>query len=87
MTGDQQYGFQTRKQEKQERVALFLCGCKQWLGYYMHEDSNTVERFAVGGTDGFPIGVGLHQKSILSLFMFAVVMDRLADEVRQDSQQ
>lgn len=30
-------------------------------------------------------GVGLHQGSTLSLFLFAVVMDRLTDEVGQES--
>ena len=35
--------------------------------------------------DGFRVGVSLHQGSALSPFMFALVMDRLTDEVRQEA--
>lgn len=35
--------------------------------------------------DGFKVGMGLHQGSTLSHFLFVVVRDRLADEVRQES--
>lgn len=38
-----------------------------------------------GGMDGFKRKVGLHQGSALSLFVFALVTDRLTDEVRQAS--
>ena len=31
------------------------------------------------------VEVGLHQGLALSLFLFALVMDRLTDEVRQES--
>lgn len=37
---------------------------------------------AVSVIDGFKVGVELHQGSTLSPFLVAVVMDRLADEVR-----
>lgn len=37
-------------------------------------------------TDGFKVEVGLHQGSALSPFLFAMVMDRMTDEVRQKSQ-
>ncbi|KAI5620951.1 protein lifeguard 3 [Silurus asotus] len=47
-------------------------------------DSQTV-KCAVGTTDWFKVEVGLHQGSALSPFLFAVVMDRLAYEVRQES--
>ena len=42
-------------------------------------------RCAVGMTEGFKVEVGLHQGSALSPFLFAMVMDRLTDEVRQES--
>ncbi|KAJ8349299.1 hypothetical protein SKAU_G00244290 [Synaphobranchus kaupii] len=51
----------------------------------MYEDSVTVVRCAVGVTEAFKVGVGLHQGSALSPFLFAMVMDRLTDEVRQES--
>ena len=40
---------------------------------------------AIGITEGFKVEVGLHQGSALSPFVFAMVMDRLTDEVRQES--
>ncbi|KAI5102802.1 polycomb group RING finger protein 5-A [Silurus meridionalis] len=51
----------------------------------MYEDSVTAVKCAVGTTDWFRVKVGLHQGSALSPFLFAVVMDRLTDEVRQKS--
>ncbi|KAI5629718.1 hypothetical protein C0J50_2219 [Silurus asotus] len=51
----------------------------------MNEDSVTAVKCAVGTTDWFKLEVGLHQGSALSPFLFAVVMDRLTDEVRQES--
>lgn len=35
-------------------------------------------------TVGFKVGVGLHQGSVLSSCLIAMVMDRLTDEFRQD---
>ena len=51
----------------------------------MYEDCQTVVRCAVGVTEEFKVEVGLHQGSALSPFLFAMVMDRLTDEVRQES--
>ena len=50
----------------------------------MYEGSETVVRCAVGTTESFKIKVGLHQRSALSPFLFAVIMDRLMDEVRRE---
>ena len=50
----------------------------------MYEKSETVVRCAVETTESFKIKVGLHQGSALSLFLFAVIMDRLTDEVRRE---
>lgn len=44
-----------------------------------------VVRCAVGRTEDLKVEVGLHQESALSPFLFASVMDRLTDEVRQES--
>ncbi|KAI5095388.1 hypothetical protein C0J45_15463 [Silurus meridionalis] len=51
----------------------------------MYEDSVMAVKCAVGTTDWFRVKVGLHQGSALSRFLFAVVMDRLTDVVRQES--
>ena len=50
----------------------------------MYEGSETVVRCAVGTTESFKVKVGLHQGSALSSFLFAVIMDRLTDEVRRE---
>ncbi|KAF3706403.1 Retrovirus-related Pol polyprotein from type-2 retrotransposable element R2DM [Channa argus] len=51
----------------------------------MYESCKTVLRCAVGVTWEFKVEVGLHQGSALSRFLFARVMDRLTDEVRNES--
>ncbi|KAK3510617.1 hypothetical protein QTP70_011874 [Hemibagrus guttatus] len=51
----------------------------------MYERSKTVVRCAVGQTEEFKVEVGLHQGSALSPFLFAIVMDQLSEEVRQES--
>uniref|UniRef100_A0A8C4NFF6 ribonuclease H n=1 Tax=Eptatretus burgeri TaxID=7764 RepID=A0A8C4NFF6_EPTBU len=51
----------------------------------MYEDSVTAARCAVGMTNPFKVNVGLHQGSTLSPFLFAMVMDRLTDEIRLES--
>ncbi|KAK3516210.1 hypothetical protein QTP70_006360 [Hemibagrus guttatus] len=51
----------------------------------MYERSRTVVKCAVGQTEEFNVEVGLHQGSALSPFLFAIVMDQLSEEVRQES--
>ena len=51
----------------------------------MYEDSVTTVRCVVGLTDWFKVEVGLHQGSAQRPFLFAIVMDRLTNEVRQES--
>ena len=50
----------------------------------MYEESETVVRCAAGTAESFKVKVGLHQGSALSPFLFAVIMDRLTDEVRRE---
>ena len=50
----------------------------------MYKKSKTVVRCVVGTTESFKVKVGLHQGSALSPFLFAVIMDRLTDEVRRE---
>ncbi|KAK3572660.1 hypothetical protein QTP86_001628 [Hemibagrus guttatus] len=51
----------------------------------MYERSRTVVRCAVGQTEEFKVEVRLHQGLALSPFLFAIVMDQLSEEVRQES--
>ena len=51
----------------------------------IYEGSETVVRCAVGATESFKDKVGLHEGSALNPFLFAVIMDRLMDEVRRES--
>ena len=41
-------------------------------------------RCAVGTTESFKVKAGLHQGSALSPFLFAVIMDRLTNEIRRE---
>ena len=50
----------------------------------MYKESETVVRCAVGTTENFKGKVGLHQGSGLSPFLFAVIMNRLTDQVRRE---
>ena len=49
----------------------------------MIEKGMPAVRCAVGMTDGLKMDVGPHQGSALSPFLFAMVIDRLSDEVSQ----
>ena len=40
---------------------------------------------AVGVTEGFKVKLGLHQGSALSPCLFAMVMDRMTDEIREEA--
>ena len=51
----------------------------------MYDGCLTAVKSAVGVTEYFKVEVGLHQGSALSPFLFAVLMDRLTDEVRLES--
>ena len=50
----------------------------------MYEKSETVMRCAVETAESFKNKVRLHQGSLLSLFLFAVIMDRLINKVRRE---
>ena len=51
----------------------------------MYRDSQTAVRSAVGTSMWFNVEVGLYQGSALSPFLFAIVMDRLTDDVRWEA--
>ena len=51
----------------------------------MYDDSTTAVRCAVGVTEGFEVKVGLHQGSALSPCLFAMMMDRMTDDIREEA--
>ena len=51
----------------------------------MYDDSITAVRCAVGVTEGFEVKVGLQQGSALSPCLFAMVMDWITDEIREEA--
>ena len=51
----------------------------------MYDDSTTAERCAVGVTEGFALKMVLHQGSALNPCLFAMVMDSVTDEVREEA--
>ena len=51
----------------------------------MYDDSTTAARCTLGVTEGFEVKVGLHQGSALSSCLFAMVMDRMMDDIREEA--
>ena len=51
----------------------------------MYDGATTTVRSAAGLTEEFKIGVGLHQGSALSPFLFAIIIDRLTEDIRKDA--
>ena len=54
------------------------------LVQYTHEESERVVRCALETTESFKIKIGLYQGSALNSFLFAVIMNRLTDEVTRE---
>ena len=50
----------------------------------MYKENEILVWFTVGTTESAKVKVGPHQGSALSPFLFAVIMDRLTDEVRRE---
>ena len=51
----------------------------------VYDDSTTAVRCAVGVPEGFEVKVGLHQGSALSPCLFAMVMDRMTYDIREEA--
>ena len=51
----------------------------------MYDVATTIVRSATGLTEEFKVGVRLHQGSALSPFLFAVIMDKLMEDIRKDT--
>ena len=50
-----------------------------------YDGATTTVRSAAGLTEEFKVGVGLHQGSALSSFLFAIIMDKLTEDIRKDT--
>ena len=51
----------------------------------MYDGATTTVRSAAGLTEEFKVGVGPHQGSALSPFLFAIIMDKLTEDIRKDA--
>ena len=51
----------------------------------IYDGAATTVRSAAGLTEEFKLGVGLHQGSALSPFLFAIIIDRLTEDIRKDT--
>ena len=51
----------------------------------MYDGATTTVRSAAGLTEEFKVSVELHQGSALSLFLFAIIIDRLTEDIRRDA--
>ena len=78
--------------DKVPREEVWYCMRKSGLAekyvlivQYMYDGSTTAVRCAVGVTERFEVKVGLHQGSALSPCLFAMVMDRMTDEIREEA--
>ena len=51
----------------------------------IYDGATTTVRSAAGLTKEFKVGVGPHQSSALSPFLFAIIIDRLTEDIRKDA--
>ena len=51
----------------------------------MYDGATRTVRSATGLTTEFKVGVGLHQGSALSPFLFAIIIDRLTEDIRKNA--
>ena len=51
----------------------------------MYNGATTTVISEAGLTEEFKVGVGIHQGSALSPFLFAIIMDKLTEDIRNDA--
>ena len=51
----------------------------------MYDGATTTMRSAAGLNKKFKVGVGLHQSSALNPFLFAIIIDKLTEDIRKDA--
>ena len=59
--------------------------CYKRIVKNMYDGVTTTVRSAAGLTEKFKVGVGLHQGSALSPFLFAIIMDKLTENIKEDA--
>ena len=70
------------------RECLWLAETSEWyirIIKNMYDGATTPMRSAAGLTEEFKVDVELHQGSALSLFIFAIIMDKLTEDIRKDA--
>ena len=50
----------------------------------MYDGATTTVRCAAGLTEEFEVGVGFHQGPALGPFLFAIIMDKLTEDIRKE---
>ena len=74
-----------RVPRKVVRWALRVSQVDEWLGeavMALFEEANTVIRTGAGDSNSFHVKVGVHQGSVLSPLLFAIVMDAVTEAAR-----
>ena len=51
----------------------------------MYDGATTTVRSAAGLIEEFKVGVGLHQGSVIRPFLFAIIIDKLTEDIRKDA--
>ena len=51
----------------------------------MYDEATTTVRCAAGLTEEFEVGVGLHQDLALSPSLFAIIMDKLTEDIGKEA--
>ena len=51
----------------------------------MHNGATTTVRSVAGLTEEFKVGLGLHQDSAFGPFLFAIIIDRLTEDIKNDA--
>ena len=64
-----------RKRSASERLVRVIKG--------LYQDSRTTVQCGAGATEPVPVKVGLHQGSVLSLFLFALVVDTISEGAKR----
>ena len=77
-------GFQRKAVVLYEKIRNGGKVCATCTGYVDYERSETAASCAIGTIESFKVKVGLHQGTSLSPLLFAVIMDRLTEDVRRE---
>ena len=59
--------------------------CYIWIFKDMYDGATATVKSAAGLIEKFKVSVGLHQGSALSPFLFAIIMDKLTEDISKDA--